>query len=57
MTHGFDDSGRKYDSKGILRDWWTGTDGEEHDKRAKVMIEQANALQGVRPESKRTHCR
>lgn len=43
MTHGFDDSGRKYDSKGTLRDWWTGTDGEEYDKRAKVMIEQANA--------------
>ena len=23
MTHGFDDSGRKYDSIGNMRDWWT----------------------------------
>ena len=43
MTHGFDDKGRKFDSKGTLRDWWVGEDGKEYDRRAKVMIDQANA--------------
>ena len=42
MTHGFDDKGRKYDSTGQLRDWWSGSDGAEYEKRAKVMIDQAN---------------
>ena len=42
MTHGFDDKGRKYDAKGRLRDWWAGDDGVEYEKRAKVMIEQAD---------------
>ena len=23
ITHGFDDQGRKFDSKGNLNDWWT----------------------------------
>jgi predicted metalloendopeptidase len=34
MTHGFDDSGRKYDGDGNLRDWWTATDAGEFEKRA-----------------------
>jgi len=34
MTHGFDDSGRKYDGSGNLRDWWTAADASEFDKRA-----------------------
>jgi putative endopeptidase len=38
MTHGFDDQGRQYDSVGNLRDWWTGDDGKEYEKRADVMI-------------------
>ncbi len=42
MTHGFDDKGRKFDSKGRLRDWWAGNDGAEYEKRAQVMIQQAN---------------
>jgi putative endopeptidase len=33
--------GRKYDSKGNLRDWWTASDGDEYERRAKVMIQQA----------------
>ena len=23
ISHGFDDQGRKFDGKGVLRDWWT----------------------------------
>jgi len=34
MTHGFDDQGRKYDSSGRLRDWWTAKDGKDFDARA-----------------------
>jgi putative endopeptidase len=34
MTHGFDDQGRKYDSTGRLRDWWTDKDGKDFDARA-----------------------
>lgn len=37
MTHGFDDSGRKFDKNGNLRDWWTATDAAGFDERADVM--------------------
>eukprot|EP01038_Epipyxis_sp_PR26KG_P004814 gene4814-6744_t len=41
MTHGFDDQGRKYDNIGNLRDWWAPGDGEEYERRANVMVNQA----------------
>jgi putative endopeptidase len=34
MTHGFDDQGRKYDSTGRLRDWWTAADAQQFEARA-----------------------
>ena len=37
MTHGFDDEGRNFDKDGNMRDWWTATDAEGFNKRAKVM--------------------
>ena len=37
MTHGFDDSGRRFDKDGNLRDWWTADDAERFSARAKVM--------------------
>jgi predicted metalloendopeptidase len=40
MTHGFDDQGRKYDGDGNLRDWWTGQDGAEFDKRAACVADE-----------------
>jgi putative endopeptidase len=42
ITHGFDDSGRKYNHEGELKDWWTPEDAAEFDKRAAVMVEQYN---------------
>lgn len=56
MTHGFDDSGRKYDSSGNIRDWWVGTDGEEYERRASVMINQAEQFEvyGVKLKGKLT---
>ena len=40
MGHGFDDQGRRYDAKGMLRDWWTAKDGEEFMRRAKGLVAQ-----------------
>ena len=37
MTHGFDDSGRRFDKDGNLRDWWAAEDAERFNARAKVM--------------------
>jgi len=34
LTHGFDDEGRQFDSKGNLKDWWTMQDAQEFAKRA-----------------------
>lgn len=35
MTHGFDDQGRHYDKDGNMTDWWTASDAENFNKRAK----------------------
>ena len=40
MTHGFDDQGRKYDSRGNLRDWWTATDTTNFKARAEGIVAQ-----------------
>lgn len=37
MTHGFDDSGRKFDENGNMRDWWGDTDAKSFVARANVM--------------------
>jgi putative endopeptidase len=45
MGHGFDDQGRRFDAKGVLRDWWTAKDGEEYDKRATLLVNQYNQFE------------
>ncbi|HEV7386763.1 MAG TPA: M13-type metalloendopeptidase [Phenylobacterium sp.] len=45
LTHGFDDQGRKYDSKGALRDWWTASDAKTFEARAKVFGAQYSAYE------------
>ena len=40
ITHGFDDQGRQYDSKGNLSDWWTKEDEEKFNSKAQLMVEQ-----------------
>jgi endothelin-converting enzyme/putative endopeptidase len=40
LTHGFDDSGRRFDAKGNLHDWWTGEDATEFEKRVECIINQ-----------------
>lgn len=43
MTHGFDDSGRRYDHAGNLVDWWSKESGEEFNRRAAKVVEQFNS--------------
>ncbi len=44
MTHGFDDQGRHYDKNGNMTDWWTATDGENFNKKAKAYAEFFSAI-------------
>ena len=43
ISHGFDDSGRKYDGKGNLVNWWTINDQEEFDTRSTKLVKQYDA--------------
>jgi putative endopeptidase len=40
LIHGFDDSGRQFDARGNLRDWWTEEDAKEFEKRASCVADQ-----------------
>jgi predicted metalloendopeptidase len=40
ITHGFDNSGRKFDAKGNQTDWWTPEDAKNFDERAACIIHQ-----------------
>jgi len=44
ISHGFDDEGRKFDGKGVLRDWWTPADNELFEARAKALVKQYEAF-------------
>jgi putative endopeptidase len=43
MSHGFDDSGSKYDKDGNLKNWWTEEDRDKFDAKAKALGEQFDA--------------
>ena len=45
MGHGFDDQGRRYDGRGVLRDWWSAKDAEEYMTRAKLLVDQYNEFE------------
>ncbi|HKD01056.1 MAG TPA: M13 family metallopeptidase, partial [Terriglobales bacterium] len=47
LTHGFDDSGRKFDPQGNLRDWWTEQDGREFEKRASCVADEYSSFTAV----------
>ena len=46
-THGFDTTGRQYDAKGNLRNWWTDEDAGAFLGEAKKLIDQANETEIV----------
>ena len=47
LTHGFDDSGRRYDADGNLRDWWAKQDADEFKKRADCIVNEYNGFSPV----------
>jgi endothelin-converting enzyme/putative endopeptidase len=47
LTHGFDDSGRKFDGRGRLQDWWTAEDATEFEKRAACFVDQYGSYPAV----------
>ncbi len=42
ISHGFDDKGSQYDGDGNLRKWWSESDREEFERRAKQLVDQYN---------------
>jgi endothelin-converting enzyme/putative endopeptidase len=40
LTHDFDDQGRKFDTQGNLRDWWTAADEKEYDQRGECIAKE-----------------
>jgi len=42
ITHGFDDQGRQFDSKGNLKSWWTPQDSIKFTQRAQQLVDQFN---------------
>ncbi len=49
ISHGFDDSGSRFDSEGNLKMWWTSEDRAKFDERAACVVKQFNEYQ-VQPE-------
>ncbi|MDE5813004.1 MAG: M13 family metallopeptidase, partial [Muribaculaceae bacterium] len=45
MTHGFDDSGRKFDKDGNLAEWWTQEDAERFNEKADILVRQFDAIE------------
>jgi len=45
MTHGFDDQGRQFDSKGNLKDWWTPTDDKAFKDLTQTLEHQFNRVE------------
>jgi endothelin-converting enzyme/putative endopeptidase len=40
LVHGFDDSGRHFDARGNLTDWWTAGDAAAFEERAQCLVDQ-----------------
>lgn len=47
MTHGFDDSGRKFDADGNQVDWWQAADSIAFDARAKCIVDEFSSFDVV----------
>jgi putative endopeptidase len=47
FTHGFDDQGRRFDSHGDLRDWWTVGDAERYEQLSQRIVDRYSAFVAV----------
>jgi putative endopeptidase len=45
ISHGFDDEGRKIDSHGALRDWWTAEDAKRFEAQAEILGKQFDSFE------------
>jgi putative endopeptidase len=45
ISHGFDDSGSRFDAEGNLRMWWTADDRKKFEERAACVVNQFNAYE------------
>lgn len=47
ISHGFDDSGRRVDGAGNLRDWWSADSEAEFQDRAQVLVDQFDRFEPI----------
>jgi predicted metalloendopeptidase len=47
IGHGFDDSGKRFDGDGVLRDWWTAEDAEKFDVRKNALAAQYDSYDAI----------
>ena len=45
LTHGFDDSGRKFDGDGVMREWWAPEVAGKFDAQAQCVVETYSAIE------------
>jgi predicted metalloendopeptidase len=48
ISHGFDDEGSQFDAQGNLRNWWTESDKEAFDLKAKALVAEYGAFEPVK---------
>ena len=51
LTHGFDDSGRKFDGDGVMREWWSAPVVARYEQRTACLVDSYGAIEvqpGVR---------
>ena len=47
IGHGFDDSGRRFDGNGVLRDWWTEEDTTKFEERKNALAAQYDGYEVI----------
>ncbi|NME69464.1 M13 family metallopeptidase [Flammeovirga aprica] len=47
ISHGFDDSGRRFDAHGEMKDWWTSGDDEAFKGKAEMVVKQYNGYEPI----------
>lgn len=47
IGHGFDDQGRRFDEKGLLRDWWSESSEDNFQSRADRLVAQFSSFEPV----------
>lgn len=45
VSHGFDDKGSQFDADGNMKNWWSEADRTEFDRRAEVLVKQADGYE------------